>query len=47
MSMNFLTMPFSDFYISELFEMSDNIINKCSTRHLIISKALLQTDAYW
>ena len=47
MSKNFLTMPVSDFYISELFKMSDNIINKRSTRHLIINKALLQTDAYW
>ena len=45
--MNLLTMPFPDFYISELFEMSDSITNKCSTRHLIISKALLRTDAYW
>ena len=45
--MNLLTMPFSDFHISELYEMFDNVINKCSTRHLMINKTLLQTDAYW
>ena len=38
---------FSDFHISELYEMPDNVINKCSTRRLIIRKALLQTEAYW
>ena len=47
MSMNILIMPFSDFHISELYEMSDNVINKCSTCHLIIDEALLQTDVYW
>ena len=45
--MNFLIMPFSDFRISDLYEMSDNIINKYSTRHLIVNKAILQTDTYW
>ena len=44
--MNLLAMPFYEFYISELFGMSNNIINKRSTRHLRINKALLQTDAY-
>ena len=51
MSMNFLIMPFSDIYIyiyiSELYDVSDNVINKYSTRHLVINKAILQTDAYW
>ena len=46
MYMNLLIIPFSDFHISELYEMSDNVINKCSTCHLIIDAAVLQTDAY-
>ena len=41
MSMNFLIMPFSDFHIFELYEVSDIVINKCSTRHLLINKALI------
>ena len=41
MSMNLLILPFSDFHISELYEMSDNELNKCSTGHLIINKALI------
>ena len=45
--MNLLIMPFSDFHISELYEMSDNELNKCSTRHLTIKVVILQTDAYW
>ena len=40
MSMNLLTMHFSEFYISEPFGMFDKIISECSTHHLRISKAL-------
>ena len=39
--MNFLTMPFSDFHIFELYEMHDIVIKKCSTRYLLINKALI------
>ena len=46
MSMNLLIIPFYDFHISELYEMSDNVINKFSTFHLIIDAVVLQTDAY-
>ena len=35
-----LIVPFSEFYISELFGTSDNIINERSTRHLRINRAL-------
>ena len=47
MSMYLLIVPFSDFHISELYEMSDNVFNRYSTLHLVINKAILQTDAYW
>ena len=40
MSMNFLIMYFSEFYISELFGMSNKITSECSTRHLRIDGAL-------
>ena len=40
MSMNLLTMHFSEFYISESFGMFDKIISERSTRHLRINKAL-------